>query len=167
MIREQLERALYDMETMARVFEIEPFDLYLLGGSGCVLASYTDRATVDFDFIDLDYSARLGKIFKLLEPFDMVDYRLATIAPSYKERSVRLSQFEYLRVYVLSREDIIVSKAGRLNEKDWYDIKQMLPDINIELLTRIADEVFNRRGLSSKAKKVFAINMELILKEMV
>ena len=39
---------------MAKVFEIEPFDLYLLGGSGCILADYLERATRDFDVVEFD-----------------------------------------------------------------------------------------------------------------
>jgi hypothetical protein len=63
--------AIFDMEIMAKVFAVEPFDIYLLGGSGCVLAGYLDRATRDFDIIDVDYDSRLGRVLKLLEPYDM------------------------------------------------------------------------------------------------
>ncbi|MDR1664000.1 MAG: hypothetical protein LBR83_03650 [Clostridiales bacterium] len=44
MIKAQLENALTDMETVARALGVEPFALYLLGGSGCVLAGYLTRA---------------------------------------------------------------------------------------------------------------------------
>ena len=54
-IRKQLEEYILDMEKVARAFEIEPFDIYLLGGSACVLGGFIDRATRDFDFIDINY----------------------------------------------------------------------------------------------------------------
>ena len=82
MLKNDLHNALSDMEAMAKILNIEPFELYLLGGSGCVLAEYVDRSTRDFDIIDLEYNAKLGRVLKILEPYDMIDERMATIAPS-------------------------------------------------------------------------------------
>lgn len=165
MIREELESALADMETMSKVFDIKSFDIYLLGGSGCVLAGYIDRATRDFDIMDLEYQAKLSRVFKLIEPFDMIDLQLATIAPSYKDRAIRLERFQYLHVYVLSREDIIISKIGRLNERDINDIKTMMPEANRQTLFRLINEVMIRQDLSQTAKNTFARNARRVMKE--
>ena len=165
MIKKELENALFDMEIMAKVFQFEPFEIYLLGGSGCILAGYIDRATRDFDFIDLDYSAKYGRLFRLLEPFDMIDTMMATIALSYKERAVRLMQFKYLHIYVFSREDIIISKMGRLNERDINDIKAMQPYADKSLLFELIDEVMERHDLLLKTREVFSSNSKTIMKD--
>jgi hypothetical protein len=43
-----------EMEKVAQLFEIEPFPIYFLGGSACLLGKYKERSTKDFDFIDLE-----------------------------------------------------------------------------------------------------------------
>jgi len=136
-----MENALTDMETLAKALNIEPFDVYILGGAGCVLARYFDRATRDFDIVDLDYSASLGRVMKPLEPFDLIDLQLATIPPGYKARATRLPQFKYLSIYVLSREDIIVSKLARFNERDSDDIKKLLAGADISLVFGLSEKV--------------------------
>jgi hypothetical protein len=86
-IKKQLEDRIFDMEKVAIAFDIEPFDIYFLGGSACILGGYTERATRDFDFIDLDYSSKLGKVFVQLRDFDMLEYESTMISPKYKERA--------------------------------------------------------------------------------
>ena len=165
MLKNDLLSALYDMETMAKVFGVKPFDLYLMGGSGCILAGYLDRATRDFDIVDLDYDSRLGRVFKLLEPYDMIDMQMAAISKSYKERAVCLGGFSYLRVFLLSREDIIVSKLGRYNEQDAYDIKTMLPECGMQVIFQILTEVLNRTDLVKKAKSALLKNTLRMMKD--
>ena len=116
-IKKQLEKRIFEMEKVARLFEIEPFDIFLLGGAACILGDYTDRATRDFDFIDLNYSSKLGKVFIHLRDFDMLEYESTLISPTYKERAIKLDKFRYLNIYILSIEDIIVSKIIRLEQK--------------------------------------------------
>ena len=53
-IKKQLEEYLFDLEKVTKAFNIEPFDIYLLGGSACILGGFIDRATRDFDFVDLN-----------------------------------------------------------------------------------------------------------------
>ena len=36
-LKKQMEQNIYDMEKVAQLFDIEPFDIYLLGGSACIL----------------------------------------------------------------------------------------------------------------------------------
>jgi hypothetical protein len=165
MIKSDLLSALSDMETMAEVFGIEPFDVYLLGGSGCIIAGYLDRATRDFDIIDLEYSSRLGRVLKLLEPYDMIDTQMATITKSYKERAVCLSEFKYLRIFVLSREDIVVSKLGRYSQQDAQDIKTLLPACEIGLILKLIDEVLDRDDIVDRAKGVFIDNTLRMMEE--
>ncbi|MCL1884272.1 MAG: DUF6036 family nucleotidyltransferase [Defluviitaleaceae bacterium] len=140
-LRHDLEDALNAVEVLAKAFNVPPFEVYLLGGAGCVLAGYFERATRDFDIIDLEYSASLGIVMKPLEPFDLIDPQLATLSSSYKNRATRLPKYEFLSVYVLSREDIIISKVSRLNERDLCDIGELLPSADISLVIKIAGEV--------------------------
>lgn len=39
---------------------------------------------------------------------------MIVVSPKYKEGAIKLNKFEYLNVYLLSPEDIIVSKITRL-----------------------------------------------------
>jgi len=165
MLKNDLFSALSDMEIMSQVFNIEPFEIYLLGGSGCVLAGYIQRATRDFDIIDLEYKSQLGRVLKLLEPYDMIDIQLAVIPESYKKRAIRLDNYKYLHIFVLSREDIIISKLGRYNERDADDIKIMLPDSDINVILNLSDEVLNNSDLYVKIKKAFIKNFISMTKE--
>lgn len=153
-----------EMEQIARLFNIKPFPVYFMGGSACLLGRYTERATKDFDFIDLDYSARLGKVFAHLRDYDFLEYQSTAISPKYKERALRLHEFEYLQIYVLSREDIIVSKIIRLALKDIEDIDQLIKNSDIELINKIIDEVIERTDLFQSKKDAF-INKLNIFRE--
>ena len=152
-LKNDLITALQDMELLSKTLNINTFDIYLLGGSGAILAGYLDRATRDFDIMELDYDSRLGRVLKLLEPFDSIDEHLAAISPTYKTRAKQLTQFKYLSIYVLSREDIIVSKIARLNDRDANDIAIMLPKADIDLIFNLAEEL-----LSSKRTNKFKLN---------
>ncbi len=160
-IRKQLEGYILDMEKVARLFEIEPFDIYLLGDSACVLGGFIDRATRDFDFIDLGYPSRLGKVFVQLRDFDMLEYESTVVSPKYKERAIRLEKFKYLNIYMLSVEDIIVSKIIRLEQKDLQDIDELIKVADKKLINRIIDEVLNRNDLYESKKEQFTRQLPL------
>ena len=49
MIKENLLEVLHEMEEVTKFFKLEPFDIYLIGGSACMLGEYTTRATMDVD----------------------------------------------------------------------------------------------------------------------
>ena len=152
---EEIVRTISEMEEIAQLFKIESFPIYFMGGSACLLGKYTDRATKDFDFVDLDYSAKLGKVFAHLRDYDILEYQSAAISPKYKERAIRLPEFGYLQIYVLSREDIIVSKIIRLATKDYEDIDQLIKNSDIELIKKIIDEVIERADLFQSKKDAF------------
>ena len=88
---------------------------------------------------------------------------MASVAPTYKKRAIQLKDYKYLRIYVLSREDIVVSKIGRLDEKDIEDIKTMLPECDIALVHRLSDEVVNRFDMTEKAQQIFENNFRKII----
>lgn len=55
MIKDNLIEVIHEMEEVTKLFKLEPFDIYIIGGSACVLGEYTTRATLDIDFIDMGY----------------------------------------------------------------------------------------------------------------
>lgn len=154
-IKKQLEERIYEMEKVAEVFHIESFDMYLLGGAACVLGDYTERATRDFDFIDLDYPSKLGTVFVQLRDFDMLEYESTLISPKYKQRAIKLENFKYINVYVLSSEDIIVSKIIRLEKKDIEDIDELIKVADKRLINQIIEEVLDRNDLYESKKVEF------------
>lgn len=154
-LKKQLEDRIFEMEQVAKVFEIEPFDIYFLGGSACILGGYTDRSTRDFDFVDLEYSSRLGKVFIHLRDFDMLEYNSTILSPFYKDRAVKLDQFTYLNIYILSVEDIIVSKVIRLEDKDIEDINKLILSADMNKIESIIEEVLTRDDLFESKKMEF------------
>ena len=148
-----------DAETVAKAFNIQPFDIYFLGGSACILGKYTTRATKDIDFIDIGYSANLGKVFAMFKDYDMLEYESTLLSPKFKERAMKINDFEYLNVYVLSKEDIIVSKIIRLEQKDIEDINIMIENSDKHLILSIIDEVISRNDLFDSKKQAFIANI--------
>lgn len=146
---------LKDMETVAQSLGIEPFPIYFLGGSACILGGYSDRMTRDFDFIDLDYPAHYGRVLRYLNDFDMLEYESTVLAPSYRERATRLDDFQYMHIFILSREDIIVSKIIRMDKKDAEDIEKMMGACDKSLIAGIIDEVLARQDLYPSKKDAF------------
>ncbi|WP_213973956.1 DUF6036 family nucleotidyltransferase, partial [Tepidanaerobacter acetatoxydans] len=131
------------------------FDIYFLGGAACILGEYTNRATRDFNFIDLNYPSKLGRVFVQLRDFDMLEYESTVISPKYKERAIKLNKFKYLNVYLLSPEDIIVSKIIRLEQKDIEDIDELMNMADKDLINQIIDEVLSRDDLYESKKNQF------------
>jgi len=157
--KEILMELLNDMESFAEMKNIEYPSIYLLGGSGCIIAGYLNRATTDIDFLDMDYDASIGRLFRILDRFDMLDIYLTTIPLDFKERAIKLEGFK--NIYILSREDIILSKIGRYSEKDIEDISILLKDANNNLISKLIEEVSSRENISERVKEVFVKNAKL------
>src|SRR5690348_10988898 len=104
------------MEDFSRMKGIEYPPIYLLGGSGCIIGEYLSRATTDFDLLDMEYDASTGKLLRILDRYDLLDIYLTTIPEDFMKRAKKIINFK--NVYVLSREDIVLSKIGRYSEKD-------------------------------------------------
>ena len=155
MIRETLLNVIHEMEEVTKLFQLEPFDIYIIGGSACILGEYTTRATLDVDFVDQGYPAKYGRVFSLLRDYDMLEYQSTILSPTYKERATRLKEFSYIRVYILAREDIAVSKIIRLAPKDWEDLDQIITKCNKQILNQIIEEITSREDLYDSKKKEF------------
>ena len=161
MIKDNLIEVLHEMEEVTKLFKLEPFDIYILGGSACMLGAYTSRATMDIDFIDLGYPSKYGKAFALLRDYDMLEYESTLLSPTYKQRAVKLENFEFINVYILSKEDVAVSKIIRLAEKDIEDLNQIVPACNKKILNEIIEEIINREDLFENKKTEFVKKLKI------
>ena len=155
--RKILLEILQDMDDFARMKNIDYPPIYLLGGSGCIVAGYLDRATTDIDFLDMEYHASIGRLFKLFDRFDMLDIYLTTIPLDFKKRAIKIKDFN--NIFVLSKEDIIVSKLGRYSKKDIEDISILINDVNKEMVLELINAVKNRKDISKKVIEIFNENV--------
>lgn len=151
---------LHDADEYASFKKIECPPIYFLGGSGCILADYLCRATLDLDFVDINYDASVGKIFKMFDRFDMLDIYVTPIANGFENRAIKLKGFNYLEFYSLSKEDIIVSKLGRYSEKDKEDISILMVDSDRILLKKLIESVILKDNFSKRIKEKFIENSD-------
>ena len=101
------------------------------------------------------------KLFKL-EPFDnMLEYEGTILSPNYKERAIKLEEFQYINVYILSKEDVAVSKIIRLADKDMEDLEQIIPKCDKNTLNKIIEEILNRDDLFESKKDGFKRNLKI------
>lgn len=161
MIKDNIIEVLHEMEEVTKLFKLEPFDIYIIGGSACILGEYTTRATIDVDFIDLGYPSKYGKVFAMLRDYDMLEYESTILSPNYKERAIKLEEFQYINVYILSKEDVAVSKIIRLADKDIEDLEQIIPKCNKKTLNKIIEEILNRDDLFESKKDGFKRNLKI------
>lgn len=161
MIKDNLIEVLHEMEEVTKLFKLEPFDIYIIGGGACILGEYTTRATMDIDFVDLGYPAKYGKVFVLLRDYDMLEYQSTILSPTYKDRAIKLNEFKYINVYILSKEDVVISKVIRLADKDIEDLNQIIPNCNKKVLNEIIDEIINRDDLFESKKEGFVKNLKI------
>ncbi len=116
---------------------------------------WKNKATLDIHFVDLGYPAKYGKAFSLLRDYDMLEYQSIVLSPTYQERAIKLDEFNYINVYILSKEDVVVSKIIRLAEKDIEDLDQIVPNCDKELLNKIIKEIIDRDDLFDSKKNEF------------
>lgn len=161
MIKDNLLEVLHEMEEVTKLFKLEPFEIYIIGGSACILGEYTTRATLDIDFVDLGYPAKYGKVFVLLRDYDMLEYESTILSPTYKQRAIKLEDFDYINVYILSKEDIVISKIIRLEQKDLEDLEQIIPKCDKDKLNTIIEEVLGREDLFESKKSEFKRKLKI------
>ncbi len=149
---------LNDMEDFAKMKKIEYPPIYLLGGSGCIIGGYISRATTDFDLLDIGYDASMGRLLRVLDRYDFLDIYLTTIPEDFRHRAKKINN--YKNIFVLSREDIVLSKIGRYSEKDAEDISILMKDVDMELLAGLIEKVLGRNNISVRVKEAFIINLQ-------
>ena len=85
----------------------------------------------------------------------MLEYQSTVLSPTYQKRAIKLNEFNYINVYILSKEDVVVSKIIRLAEKDIEDLNQIVPKCDKELLNSIIKEILDRDDLFESKKNEF------------
>ncbi|MFZ5354336.1 MAG: DUF6036 family nucleotidyltransferase [Bacillota bacterium] len=78
----------------------------------------------------------------------MLDISLTTIPLDFVRRSIKVDGFK--NVFVLSKEDIILSKLGRFSEKDIEDITELIKEADKGLILKLIDSVSKRNNLSKR-----------------
>ncbi len=156
--KEILNQILHDVEDFAKMKNIDYPPIYLLGGSGCIVAGYLDRATTDIDLLDMSYNASMGRLLRIMEKYDLLDLYLTTIPDDFKSRATKIENFE--NIYVLSVEDIILSKIGRYSQTDIEDISLLIELADKKRLPSLIELVIKRENISSRVKHVFIENVK-------
>jgi hypothetical protein len=124
------------------------------------VGNYLDRMTLDIDIIDLEYPSKMLQLFNVLGKYDLLDIYVTSIADGFKERAKKVKDFENIEVYVLSREDLIVTKLGRYSEKDKEDISKLIDKANKKVLNELIENVSNRASYGEIVKVEFLKNVE-------
>lgn len=116
--------------------------IYVLGGAGALLAGYFSRYTRDIDYIDINYQAWQGRYLDLIgTQTDILEFSHTTVPKTYPKRARNVFDGLYLKVFVLSKEDIIISKLCRYSEKDKNDIGILMQSADKTTLMSLLDEV--------------------------
>ena len=113
----------------------------------------------------MNYPSQSARFFRLLEKVDYLDVYQTTIDLDFKKRAKKLSEFKYLDIYVLSKEDIIVTKIGRYGKKDINDIRELLKNSDKSLILKLIDNVNQRHNIGEKLKEVFLKNVKLFRRD--
>ena len=79
----------------------------------------------------------------------------------YKFFRIKLEEFQYINVYILSKEDVAVSKIIGLADKDIEDLEQIIPKCNKNTLNKIIEEILNRDDLFESKKEGFKRNLKI------
>jgi hypothetical protein len=107
----------------------------------------------------MDYGASFGRLLRILDKYDYLDLYLTTIPNDFKERAHKIDGFK--NIYVLSREDIILSKIGRYSKEDIEDITRLMIGIDKCILVALIDMVIARNDISDRVKAAFTENLSL------
>lgn len=117
----------------------EKIRVYLFGGAAAVIAYGSRRGTLDIDaYVDertagAKLMAEAGRGTELEKKYGFYFHKANTElmlieAPDWKTRSVELfkGKFKNIRIMALSKEDLILSKLSRYNDRDREDIKYLI-----------------------------------------
>jgi hypothetical protein len=137
------EGILFNMKKLDKIMGMDKYSLEicLIGGTACILTGLINRATIDYDMLNLNYTPRVRNYLNFFQPYDLVDFEATTIPRSYNERTKPVFKGDYLSCSILAVEDIIVSKLCRNIEKDFGDIDVLIKNADIKLVRDLINEV--------------------------
>lgn len=141
--QEVMENLLMADEYMGHMFpHIEKLEMIITGGSSFLLKGLGNKFTLDIDSI-----TELNEDVKdFLESFAINNHAIEVtkLPTGYKERLVHFkSKCKVLDLFLLSNEDLVLSKIGRCSSDDVADILNtgILDFTNIEKLTQLAEQL--------------------------
>lgn len=130
-----------DMELAQRFPNCKELELIVIGGASMILKGYISRFTVDIDtIVDLEEEVK-EVLWHYSINNDSKD--VFVLPPDYMFRLQKVNvQFEVLKVYVISDEDLIISKVAGYRERDISDLKSgIMNKVNSDLLIRLGEQV--------------------------
>lgn len=141
--QEVLENIYMADEYMGAMFpDIQNLPLIITGGSSFLLKGLKNKFTLDIDTIS-DVSPEVSDY---LESFAINNDALEVtkLPTGYQERLVHFkSKCKVLDIYLLSNEDLILSKLGRCSSDDIDDIlnTEILDYVNMDKLNQLAEQL--------------------------
>ena len=133
---------------------IEP-EFYILGGAALIFHGLIQRTTMD-----IDTANKLGDNIKELIGEFISDNasEVVVLGRGYKERAVRFMEKElpYINVYLLSQEDLLVSKLISSRDKDIKDLVEssILTKSNIAKAKSIIKLEYNAKVVDKLIKRL-------------
>lgn len=130
----------------------------ILGGTALLLHDIEHVVTVDIDVANkLDEEVR-----SIVEPLiSDAASEVATLARNYKQRLVPYKKelFKNIDVYLLSKEDLIITKLGAARYKDVEDLTRtsILRDAEIDDITEIINSEFDPMTSSTLLMKLLDV----------
>ena len=130
----------------------------ILGGTALLLHGIEHVVTVDIDVANkLDEEVR-----SIVEPLiSDAASEVATLARNYKQRLVPYKKelFKNIDVYLLSKEDLIITKLGAARYKDVEDLTRtsILRDAEIDDITEIINSEFDTMTSSALLMKLLDV----------
>ncbi|MEM3555974.1 MAG: DUF6036 family nucleotidyltransferase [Candidatus Micrarchaeia archaeon] len=117
----------------------KPIDLIAVGGTALTLLGLkTSTIDVDFNFKDNQDEQEFKKASDRIPHGWKIDYFVGgfifftQLPDDYLQKCIRIHKFRHIRLYTLHPLDIIVSKIGRLDERDIEDIKSCIKKYKLE-----------------------------------
>lgn len=109
-------------EYIAQNFPVMHVDMHLVGGSAFLLKNFGTRFTYDIDMVNR-LSAQLKEVAESLGISDNASD--VVVLPKYYEK--RMTEFQYgfkhIRIFLLSDEDLLISKLGTSRIRDLKDAR--------------------------------------------
>lgn len=157
MDRNKLIEQLKEVERLSEGLGIKCPPLYVIGAAAGILNNKLSRTTEDFDFLYMDYPAQIGRLFMPIKKYDFVEKEYIPLHPEYKKRAVRIPEISKIPVYVLSPEDIVILKLGRLTDEDLRDIKEMLKSVKLNSIDILVKEILSLK-YNERLKSIISTN---------
>jgi hypothetical protein len=121
---------------------IKELELIIIGGAAIILKGFENKVTTDIDtIVELE-----GEVANYLRSFSINNdaSEVYVLPDGYKDRLVEYkSGFKVLKIYLVSDEDLVISKVGRFdqNDKEDLEVTGILDKVNTSKLIELGEQV--------------------------